>query len=1504
MPPEEEVNLTTLIQSPFLNLRTVGYEQDGSCGILLRWFLAGKLGDLHIPRGNAEIGSPAGPPDQETLAPFNKNEDFVKIWRVPYTLKQYRKFDFLSDNKTADNTNRTWIYQIDDQVFYLRFKDLALYDHIFGELQISPLEAPREFLDHYKGSVLELELSGQLSFSTNFFLPAGPDFRVRLETYFSEPLQFPIRDRNEVLIGRKTIGRSGQNTDFRLVAENIRFIRFAIDELPLDARLIIGFETYSDVFNDFSALSEESRKVLLVSEEFALSVDDQEVAKRFQDPSKAFIVHDAWLKFIGDARVNAINYIGNLLPSRWEMREGLRDGVREYLELSKRDARAMKTYNDRVDPSHPTAMNVSLRNLLTIAANDFHVARMLGLGHIDVLENLDDQFIYIAGYRTDVGFFSEYGASENFDSHQTNHFYLSLPTSVKDVRPPIALKINIEHGSKIDSIEITDKDGYIPNERVRLVNVKTSVVVDYSESKDFFIPKTEFQSSEHSVPLFVGLKNRIPTDDVPLPEWNSPELSHDLTFKDTRGVFEPLPLVLTKTSVGPTFVHVINASDTPIEDDFKETNEYTAYSIDVFSRASDLSPIVSDKTIIKKPNTLRPPSNVAVQLIQRENPLLLTSKDEQDWLMKIQDGILCRLTFEYSYKHDRNYKFADQIHIFHKEKLPLRVVGSIVSIKTITDTQFTVATGDFYYASNGERLVPEITEKQAANFIGGVFTYDGQNYFVEKVEKSGPYPEITLGKIFTVNSMLVQNSQSNDQNYKAERKVVIADPKPGKSFLLVENLAPSENWTESTDNKFNFEIGLGLSTFSKSKERYVNDENKICEEELEGIWKSAKIRDIGHGYYEIEFNGYTLPHHPDYKDDVADWPSVDWYQGCIRVPTLVADTQRKELQVAQIFEIGSTDKNLRILAFDPQFASEGPSNIETGQDILVYFRPNYRAYLRQDNAIGFNQDGLLPRADEERRISLIGLQSIDRFRNYRSSMSVPAVLAARTIVNPKKPERPEGAAFANPPNFFNKANYSFVTKFKGEPWGLVYFRIESNQILACLYEKETIEKIRENLPPANKDPFLAARWQDLLSFDYASNDGNFADFPSEVPQQFYGFPNPDRQLPGPDPNHPEKDRPFTGNQKPSEIKDKIKEAIFSNLLPITEQPLIFRHIKDGTKGKDGGYVPQPNRQTITDRDGNLLDHDDPAFDQAPMASKTVQNKVTGGIESHEYRVLFTDFTLDGNMGSDTLYFYLVRELGNQLKYGEPSAFLGPVRLLNTKAPAKLIIEGSKSNSASPNAGSKTFVEFEIVKPSKSEELTKIQMLRVVNRNDAEGGIRTMTIVKELPVPSDDNPTIKIEDRFVDLKEIPFGDELFYRFVGVREIQYLDFNGIARNMEVLSDPTEVYETKVFDNAVPVAPSLNFAIDTGKKIIMIYAKRTCHNGKYQLFVMNNNVWRKSDSQKCPDDRRDPRRPNYYSDPVFTFNYSSKASTTHNFKFRVEVVNSSGIISRNIEVLNVEI
>ncbi len=1434
------------IQSPYLNLQAAGSVGiDSSRGVHLRWFLDGYLGENHLPKGEYS------PNDFF----FNKKNDFVRIYRVPYNVKKRITQDFNLRERAPNvmhHNERLWIYLNDDRIFYLRFPDALKYQ---GALfSINPNNDPSGFITEY-GSVFELELKNQLSFAVHFSSESDTEFRV--ETFSVQNKSF-AEDTAKISARKKfkACGVPGERVkDLQIVAENIKNVRFLLDS---GTSLIIGFETYSD----FLLVNEEKQRILLI-DKFALTKEREIAFSRLEQGR--FRVHDSWLKFNEQAFVNVANY-----HDRWNTPGGLEDGVKEYILLSDSDPTATQTYNDELDTTNSTAMEVSLHKFLNVTSTDFHIARMLGLGHIDTFETgVKDQFIYLAEYNTEKD-----PENEKIEK-QMQHLFFSLPTSISEQRLPQMLTLNpITYGLSVESgtgtpLEITDSEGYLPYTPSRYIRLKSVLKDDYEKSISFFDPPLEFQSSDFSSPVFAGFENRKEND----LNWVNPEISHDDLYLDTRGFLETRP-VFFNTSNKPTYVHEVTTEG---------VDEYASYAINIFSRASLLSNIQkTDNTVFRKANSLKPPTNVAVQLIQAENPLLLTSQSEQTWLQTIDPNkteILCRLTFNYYHIHDLNYRYGDKVRVFHKKQLPEKIIGAVAAVdNNDPGNKFCIlSTGNFSYFSSGQQFIPKIAPADKNKFIGGNLTYGSKTYQVDDIittNSDGTYPKIKIRKNETRDAVFINGTYQVQQVFEGPAI------DPNDAFLLVENLSKAENWAEVTNNRFAFEITLGLPGWVENTENYIDSEGNPREEKVKGIWDTVTITPlpIQDGLYEIEFDNITLNNHPQFisPDNLLDISSVNWYRGFVRVHAQgdTTDTaQRKPVKVDKILELNTGNK-LKLIIFDDNFSLDDPGkNIKTGTNIRINFHPGYQLYLRKEDAINFNKATLLPAENEGTRSSIIGLQTLDTLSHdalgeaYSSPMSVPALSLVRELKPPKQPRLPVGSAYTTPPDFFNKATYSFTTEFEHTPWGLVFCRIDSIKILSCLYKQETIEQILQDLPPADEDPFLGNRWLNLLSFDYSSNAGDFESFPIDHLGNSYKFPKPDRADVFPNPFN-----------TPGDVIDKIKDVIFSNLLPLSEQPLIFEYIKGGN------YVPLPKKQKITDSIGKVLHPSHPDFDQAPMAKKINSTKV-----------LFTDFTIDGNMTSETLYFYVVRELSNSMQFGEPSPFMGPVRLLNTKAPERLNLRKMNVQLGSIYNDFESAVIFEINKPSESQEITKIQILRTL---DSAGALsaRSMSSVKEIEVQTLDlsGETISIKDDFQNDSEKPYGIPLYYKLVGVRKIDYLDIDNSPKTIDVFSEPTKTLLTNIIDSQNPEAPTLTVQnqviVDDLIKQIELSWNKKCFNGKYQLYFMNKNgVWEKIHEVQTNNESE------------LNFVYDCNLELGSNYQFKVDVENTSGLVNQTSRIFN---
>src|SRR5216117_2283571 len=84
--PSINIQNNLRLQSPYLYCQAAGSDgSDGTkSGVHLRWDLMRELGYNHIPKGNL-AGSSVG---------FNKPEDFVTLYRAPYTTDRMTIVDF------------------------------------------------------------------------------------------------------------------------------------------------------------------------------------------------------------------------------------------------------------------------------------------------------------------------------------------------------------------------------------------------------------------------------------------------------------------------------------------------------------------------------------------------------------------------------------------------------------------------------------------------------------------------------------------------------------------------------------------------------------------------------------------------------------------------------------------------------------------------------------------------------------------------------------------------------------------------------------------------------------------------------------------------------------------------------------------------------------------------------------------------------------------------------------------------------------------------------------------------------------------------------------------------------------------------------------------------------------------------------------------------------------------------------------------------------------------
>jgi hypothetical protein len=159
----------------------------------------------------------------------------------------------------------------------------------------------------------------------------------------------------------------------------------------------------------------------------------------------------------------------------------------------------------------------------------------------------------------------------------------------------------------------------------------------------------------------------------------------------------------------------------------------------------------------------------------------------------------------------------------------------------------------------------------------------------------------------------------------------------------------------------------------------------------------------------------------------------------------------------------------------------------------------------------------------------------------------------------------------------------------------------------------------------------------------------------------------------------------------------IEQVIHSTFVPLTEVPIIYEYIKDND------YVPVNKKQTIKDKNGNILKYPHPDLDIAPMM------KIT---DAALFKTQFTDFNLDGN--SQNIYFYGVREMDIKMNFSEFSTFLGPVKLVPSSPPQTPEIKRIMPVLENQVLGIKPSIQIELNAYKPEYNIRKINIYRAKN----------------------------------------------------------------------------------------------------------------------------------------------------------------------------------------------
>lgn len=1531
----------TAFQSKNLQIAAAGSKGiDSTKGIHLRWILAGELGEKHLPKGDLFTGANLN---------FNKADDFVKVYRAPYTKVSY-DLNLTQRPQLVDNTNALWIYKTTDpkRSVYVNFKNKEKYLSVKYVLGINPLTNTSDFIQAYGNNIIEIENKSELFFATELkFSSVSSLSVVKLET-------LSVAE-NNILATKKVTNRktytSNQVNTVRIVAENGRSVRFKANNCLLQE---ISFEFYSDFIQHANDNGDWDLKG-----KYALTIDDNKAFEQLEP--KLNSVHGKWLKFNDGEYVNVNNYRDKWKSTTTDDDRNIKDVVQKYLDLSEDSSNptAQETifFNDSVPMNEPVAgeeaqfaensTQISNLDLLNIAANDYHVARMLGLGCIDIDEAvLSGEFIYLTEYVT------IYNLEGGSSPKEVQHLSMSIPTSVNTERLPLPVQLSkIVPGLNIGSDEdeqakITDPNGYSFDGKKRYVSLFMDDIMDYSSATAFFNSTAEFDGSTFTFPIYVGVDYKFKGS----PSWEKPELSIDLEYSNVTkeliaASYEPTPIIIPES--GKSFLNVRQ------EKTGLNTYVYQGYGINIFSRATSgrQLEITSD---IKPVNTLMPPNGINSLLITEENPLMFTSMSEQIKFKtllddeSVTDKTYIRLLFEYyaiqellnypipdgmsnadALLSDKIYPdneelFADYFKLYYRDSLPQiehAKIDNIINNGTNLLTS-TVLIREYKILSSGEEIKVNLNETNKTRFIGGILTIGDQNYVIQDVTVFYNNGKFDYAKIEVLRKEVSESLLSDgDATVNSEQIKEIKMPVSGLCSL-VENMLTPENWHQP--GPLNFKVQLPEALKNIHREIVQPKDSQGVEnlqiEKTRGIWRNnVTIQEVledayqvdangqyvldenenpillpetekkHFGLYKLIFNGYKLEQHPQYNENFEN--SVEWFNGSVRLFTescfeagnSIPVQSRKEFKVVRVDNIGGTedlvlivnDPNFKIKMDGTQMMDPSYDNIIVGNKEVNYY-PSYKVYLFANPSNGITAANIQPREGENTHYSIFGISSHSNYLDYDSRISVPSPMYAVRIEKPIKPEDVKGTLYATRPDFFNRSTYTFTTRYTHKPYGMLHYRANDDALLNVLYETATIALIRENLNQlgGNNEAYFTNRWQNLLDFDELQNVANYGTFPPEsLSEENYHFPIPDSVLLIAEINNFIKWHNTTQGEAVPEITALtalnqviipsnagitenllaihfIEQAVQAIFVPLTEVPVIYDYVKDND------YVPVNKKQTIKDKNGNILKYPNPDLDIAPMM------KITDAIN---FKTQFTDFNLDGN--SQNIYFYGVREMDIKMNFSEFSKFCGPVKLVASNPPQTPEIKRIMPVLENQVLGIKPAIQIELNAYKREYNIKKINIYRATSMVDAQS-IRTMTAVKEILINDDTlsthfNSVWTVYDEFEDLESIPFGDGLFYRITVSREIEYADpsstdLNPILNIDYTPSQPSKITATVIADTVSPKSPTLTASgVPTGVnesviKPIVFSWEKTVHNGKYHLYKMNNQGnWDKIQEKVSNDD-----------------------------------------------------
>lgn len=1410
---------------------------DGSdgvpAGIHLRWAFAGELGTNHLAKGHYD-DAVANPQN------FNQSNDFVYIYRTPYVNAVTVSIDLQAVAPVINFAAKQWTYVINQTVagtsisnrVDLTFSDEAQYLQLAGT--IDPSVNYFNFLKSYTG-IIQLQVANKAAyrFDFDFNNPGTTAAMLKIEAECVADLQG--QDAQTVYARQAVNAAAGSTQNPTIWGENIQSVYLKMS--PGSFIQSFSFETYHDFLTtrnttDWSA----------VGTGFSLSLTDQDVFNLLE--TAAYPVDNLWPQYRDGTTVRVANYHAKWLINSVD-EPSLKQIVTDYLALSENDPRAMVTLNNTDDPPGTPGLPVSYVDVLNIMAADYHMARMLGLGFIDVVSGaVSNQYIYRLTYSNRSGL---------DNAAPLNRSYMTLPSSKANNLLPLPPAIRpVSYGLpgvSSTAVGSYDKNGYSIVGNMRAVSIGREPFNDEITGYDFFADLSLVDNTNiflNTRPMQYGIEYRPASQS----NYVKPEITQQYAFGTPYYAYDP---DFPSTGIPETVLVADDPTSLYLQLEKQSGIHYYAiYGVNWFARASPLSAeVATDETEFPGQNTLLPPTGIAVQYIQQEDPLLFTTEQEQTWLagrmtaFPRQDTGLTRIVFnwlditdvtslpEITASQLLTAVKPDKVNVFFDPNPPIEITGAIQKLALVDGqpTQLQVITGP-YTQIDSTVVLPYIPADQFFRFNNSLLnTPDGQ-FRVVSVATGAIYPVITIERI--PQNVATDDPQSSG-NYLLQQTFL--SPSVGSRFSMVENLSNTANWGALAE-------GISLYSFADATNPVIETDTdsagNVTQNWIGGISAGAIVTPLFSdqqlptdlpGYYQVTFNQslapnpqINLPYDPANPQNNAPgalhMPHVEWYQGLIRIAPASGDTDLKLLSVSRIVQ---TDP-LVLIIYDGGYQDD-PIVIspDSSTTVSVNYHPGYRTYFFPEPSPGtFNSTNILPPSTQNALKTMIGLQTADTRpggSGFSSTVSIPAILLALYIPQPVQYDAPVASAMKVRPDADGEAAFTFDITVPpnsdgtaANPFGFKFVRLTEEDALGALYNPSTITSILADLAALTTDNNYNQRYYELVNliFDPA-NPGNFRTFDAQP--QPYGFPVPDK----------------TGLTNPDDTLDvkiqKYTVAVQSTVLPLTQQTPILAFIKTG-------MVTDGAQPVIRDINGNLLSPTDPAFNPFPMIRQYTKQG-----QSNTIYVRFTDYTLAAS--SRRLYFYAAASVTNKLVAGQLSVFTGPITVLNTIPPEEPVISTYAIVPSVQQTGAPLNVTFQLSPTAPYDNITNMRIYRTTNGLLTDS-LSTMGTPLDVPVISETGGGYDITDDFSDMTVVPFGDTMYYRIASIRTI-INEFN-VAE--EILSVGSDVLAVNLIDTINPSAPQLNYTVSdytlswpagTNKGTYYLYQQNS--KGNWTLLYTNN-------------------------------------------------------------------